>query len=214
MFPSFPASEEGVVQMMKNLFLVVEPEEETDEPQKAKEEAPSNIETVKAPRPIVRLVVEEEVFQTDSVLDVVRKNKPYSWERIFDEAVNELRDINSVLMQKDKEGGWYPLRCDLFNAFHFTPINRVRVVIIGQDPYHDFVHSVGAPRAMGLSFSVRPGVPVPPSLRNIYKEVQSCYPSFRIPSHGDLTAWTEQGVLLLNTCLTVQPGQAGSHQEI
>ncbi|KAH7911348.1 uracil-DNA glycosylase-like protein [Hygrophoropsis aurantiaca] len=86
-----------------------------------------------------------------------------------------------------------------------TPLGKVKVVIVGQDPYH------GANQAHGLCFSVPKGVAVPPSLRNIYAEIKAEYPEFEPPKHGNLTAWAENGVLMLNTCLTVKANQAGSH---
>ncbi|WP_072576724.1 uracil-DNA glycosylase [Suttonella ornithocola] len=102
----------------------------------------------------------------------------------------------------------YPPGKLIFNAFDTTPFAQTKVVIIGQDPYH------GAGQAMGLSFSVPKGVRVPPSLQNIYKELQREYPDFTRPPHGDLTAWAKQGVLLLNASLTVLAGKAGSHSKI
>jgi uracil-DNA glycosylase len=99
----------------------------------------------------------------------------------------------------------YPNADDIFNAFHFTPLSQVKVVIIGQDPYHN------AGQAHGLCFSVKPDVEIPPSLMNIYKELHDdlgCY----IPNHGYLEKWARQGVLLLNTVLTVRAHQANSHQ--
>ena len=101
----------------------------------------------------------------------------------------------------------FPDADDLFNAFHLTPLKDVKVVIFGQDPYHN----VG--QAHGLCFSVKPGVEIPPSLVNIYKELQDdlgCY----IPNNGYLVKWAEQGVLLLNTVLTVRAHQANSHRGI
>ena len=101
----------------------------------------------------------------------------------------------------------FPPADDIFNAFHLTPLSRVKVVILGQDPYHN----VG--QAHGLSFSVKPGVQTPPSLVNIYQELHEdlgCY----IPNNGYLTKWAEQGVLLLNTVLTVQAHKANSHKDI
>ena len=99
----------------------------------------------------------------------------------------------------------YPPSEDIFNAFHLTPLSKVKVVIIGQDPYHE-------PRqAHGLCFSVQKGVDIPPSLQNIYKELQSDI-GFEIPNHGCLTSWAEQGVLLLNAVLTVRAHAAASHQ--
>lgn len=99
----------------------------------------------------------------------------------------------------------YPPHEDVFAALHQTPFATVKVLILGQDPYH------GPGQAHGLCFSVRPGVPTPPSLRNIFTELESDVGVPR-PSHGCLNAWTEQGVLLLNTTLTVRAHQAASHQ--
>lgn len=101
----------------------------------------------------------------------------------------------------------YPDMNDIFNALHYTDYEETKVVIIGQDPYH------GANQAHGLSFSVKPDIAIPPSLLNIYKELQSdigCY----IPNNGYLKKWAKQGVLLLNTVLTVKAGQANSHKGI
>lgn len=92
----------------------------------------------------------------------------------------------------------------IFNALNSTPLEKVKVVIIGQDPYH------GPGQAHGLCFSVQPGVPAPPSLQNIYKELKRDL-NIDIPSHGYLQSWAEQGVLLLNTSLTVEQARAGSH---
>ena len=101
----------------------------------------------------------------------------------------------------------FPPADDLFNAFHFTPLNEVKVVILGQDPYHN------DGQAHGLCFSVKRGVEIPPSLVNIYKELHDDL-GCTIPDHGCLTKWAEQGVLMLNTVLTVRAHQANSHQNI
>ena len=100
----------------------------------------------------------------------------------------------------------YPPQSQIFSALTLTPPEKVRVVIVGQDPYH------GQGQANGLAFSVSPGVPLPPSLRNIFREMQEDIGT-RIPTSGDLTPWAEQGVLLLNTVLTVQEGQPNSHKD-
>lgn len=99
----------------------------------------------------------------------------------------------------------FPPAGQIFRAFDLCPFDKVRVVIIGQDPYHDFN------QAHGLCFSVQEGVPAPPSLLNIYKELQRDLAK-PIPSSGDLTHWAQQGVLLLNATLTVEAHKAGSHQ--
>ena len=99
----------------------------------------------------------------------------------------------------------YPPAADVFNAFKATEFDQVKVVILGQDPYH------GEGQADGVAFSVRQGIRIPPSLQNIYKELATDIAGFQIPAHGYLQHWAEQGVLLLNTVLTVRAGQAHSH---
>ncbi|WP_282166574.1 uracil-DNA glycosylase [Shewanella japonica] len=101
----------------------------------------------------------------------------------------------------------YPADEDVYRAFELTPLSDVKVVILGQDPYH------GAGQAHGLCFSVQQGVKTPPSLVNIYKELQQDINGFVIPDHGDLTKWAKQGVLMLNTVLTVEEGKAHSHSK-
>lgn len=101
----------------------------------------------------------------------------------------------------------YPPQAQRFRAFELTPFDAVKVVILGQDPYH------GAGQAHGLAFSVPFGVAVPPSLGNIYKALQLDFADFQRPQHGCLEAWAQQGVLLLNTSLSVAAGQAGSHAD-
>ena len=111
---------------------------------------------------------------------------------------------------KDKTAGatLYPRGSLIFNAFNSTPLPDVKVVILGQDPYHQ------PNQAMGLSFSVPHGVATPPSLRNVYKELARTIEGFNIPNHGDLSRWAEQGVFLLNAVLTVREGQAASHAKL
>ncbi|WP_285404174.1 uracil-DNA glycosylase [Luteibacter sp. ME-Dv--P-043b] len=113
----------------------------------------------------------------------------------------------SHFLREEKAAGKaiFPPGPEIFNAFAHTPFDRVRVVILGQDPYH------GPGQAHGLSFSVRPGVRVPPSLQNMFKEIEDSLGIPR-PDHGCLTPWADQGVLLLNAVLTVEAGQAASHQ--
>ncbi|MBL8641307.1 MAG: uracil-DNA glycosylase [Alphaproteobacteria bacterium] len=107
--------------------------------------------------------------------------------------------------EKSKGKIIYPKGDDIFNAMNITPFEKVKIVILGQDPYH------GEGQAHGLSFSVRDGIKPPPSLINIYKEIANEY-ACAIPKSGNLTHWAEQGVLLLNATLTVENGLAGSHQ--
>lgn len=118
----------------------------------------------------------------------------------------DMRALSSFLRERKAAGARiYPPGPEIFAAFDATPFDAVRVVVLGQDPYH------GAGQAHGLCFSVRPGVPVPPSLGNIYKEIQRDL-GIAPPGHGCLLPWARRGVLLLNAVLTVEDGQPGSHQ--
>jgi uracil-DNA glycosylase len=133
-----------------------------------------------------------------------------SWKKALDEEFQKPYMVElKTFLKQEKETGYiiYPKNADIFNAFNTTPFDDVKVVIIGQDPYH------GPNQAHGLSFSVQKGVSVPPSLRNIYKELSTDIPGFTIPQTGDLTKWAQQGVLLLNATLTVRSATAGSHQK-
>lgn len=115
------------------------------------------------------------------------------------------KQLRKFLAYEYKTRTIYPDMYDIFNAFKYTPYDNIKAVIIGQDPYH------GPGQAHGLCFSVQKGVQIPPSLVNIYKEIQSDL-GISPPSHGNLTQWARQGVLLLNTSLTVRAGMANSHR--
>lgn len=131
-----------------------------------------------------------------------------SWENVLSGEFNKpyQKKLKEFLVeQSHQEKIIYPPTNDIFNALNSSPLENVKVVILGQDPYH------GPNQAHGLCFSVNKGVVVPPSLRNIYKELHEDV-DFIIPSHGNLQSWANQGVLLLNSVLTVNQAQAGSHQ--
>ncbi len=113
--------------------------------------------------------------------------------------------LRSFLAKEYKTKTVYPDMYDIFNALKYTSYSDVKVVIIGQDPYH------GAGQAHGLSFSVKRGIEQPPSLKNIFKEIHDDL-GIEIPNHGQLTHWAQQGVLLLNAVLTVRAGEANSHK--
>lgn len=163
----------------------------------------------------VKLNTVQEVDQSWSLLDIVNKCRPVGWSDVFDEAVNELEELDEDLKKREVTfGRYYPDKKNLFRAFHLTPLDSVRVVIFGQDPYPDRDRSSGEIKAQGLSFSVNKSCAIPPSLRNIYKEIKSNYDDFTIPSHGDLSTWANQGVLLLNACLTVDAGSEGTTVKI
>lgn len=119
-----------------------------------------------------------------------------------------MKGLRHFLKQEQDAGQRiFPKNADIFNAFRKTPFDQLKVVIIGQDPYH------GEYQAHGLSFSVQKGITPPRSLKNIYQELLTDIPGFVMPGHGDLTEWAEQGVLLLNATLTVRAGAPASHQK-
>lgn len=131
-----------------------------------------------------------------------------SWfEQLKDEFhKNYFDQLKTFLLEEKKKYTIYPKGSEIFMAFNLTPFSKVKVVIIGQDPYH------GEGQAHGLSFSVPFGIKPPPSLVNMYKELKTDV-NFIIPNHGNLTSWAKQGVLLLNATLTVRQSQPGSHQQ-
>lgn len=140
---------------------------------------------------------------------IKKTDLPKSWLPFLGEEFDKdyMKELASFLSKEKKSGRIiYPAQENIFNAFKHTAFDKVKVVIIGQDPYH------GPDQAHGLSFSVADGVKLPPSLKNIYKEIEQ---DLNIPmgSNGNLTAWADQGVLLMNAVLTVEQGQAASHQK-
>jgi len=133
-----------------------------------------------------------------------------SWKEVLKDEFSKVYFENIVAFLKtEKEKGKviYPKGADIFNAFNFTPFDAVKVVIIGQDPYHN------PNQAMGLSFSVNDGIAPPPSLVNIYKEIKEDL-NIPIPNTGNLSKWAKQGVLMLNASLTVEANQPNSHSKI
>ncbi|WP_057937592.1 uracil-DNA glycosylase [Algoriphagus resistens] len=131
-----------------------------------------------------------------------------SWKRGLNRVFEQEYFKNLVTFVKDEYAttNVYPPGKEIFTAFNHCSLDAVKVVILGQDPYH------GPGQAHGLSFSVKPGVPYPPSLQNIFKEIESDLGK-PLPATGDLTRWADQGVFLLNATLTVRAYQAGSHQK-
>lgn len=129
------------------------------------------------------------------------------WDEVLYEETQKpyFQELQDALAKEYKEHTVYPPQDMLFSALKLTPYSKTKVVILGQDPYH------GAGQAHGLSFSVKPGVRIPPSLRNIYTELHEDT-GVPVPNHGSLLHWAEAGVLLLNTVLTVREGQPNSHK--
>ena len=133
---------------------------------------------------------------------------PASWRRQVggETAKPYFRRLDEFVARERSEFEVYPAEGETFRALELTPFRKVSVVLLGQDPYP------GPNQAHGLCFSVKPGVRPPGSLRNIYKELKSDLPDFRVPNNGHLAAWARQGVLMLNTVLTVRAGVIGSHR--
>lgn len=161
----------------------------------------------------VQLRIVDEIDQSWSLLDIVTKRAPAGWEAVFEDALPEFQDLEEILQ---RWGTCVPLKKNYFRAFELTPLDRVSVVLVGQDPYHQVINIRGqkVPRAQGLSFSVDRDDEIPSSLLNIYKELGRSFPELHPPQHGDLTSWALQGVLMLNMSLTTSPGQAGAHGQV
>ena len=130
-----------------------------------------------------------------------------TWNEILAEEMKKdyYQELQAFVQKRREEVRVFPEEKNVFRALELTPFESVKVVILGQDPYHGFG------QAHGLSFSVQKGIPLPPSLRNIYKELQEDLGG-ELPTEGDLSHWAKQGVLLLNTVLTVEEGNANSHK--
>ena len=130
-----------------------------------------------------------------------------TWNEILSEEMKKdyYQELLAFVQKRREEVSVFPEEKNVFRALELTPFESVKVVILGQDPYHGFG------QAHGLSFSVQKGIPLPPSLRNIYKELQEDIGG-ELPTEGDLSHWAKQGVLLLNTVLTVEEGNANSHK--
>ena len=137
----------------------------------------------------------------------LKANLGETWYKAIGEEFSKdyMLKLQSFLAEEIKTQTIYPPNEDTFNAFKHCPLDQVKVVILGQDPYH------GPNQAHGLCFSVQEGIKAPPSLVNIFKELEASIEGFTRPSHGELTSWAEHGVFLLNTCLSVRAGEAGSH---
>ena len=132
---------------------------------------------------------------------------PKNWLVHLDiDSLEKKDELTNFVLNEYETKTIFPLKENIFNAFQLTSFEKTKVIILGQDPYH------GDGQAHGLSFSVQKGVKLPPSLKNIFKELESDI-EIRIPNDGDLSAWSKQGVLLLNTVLTVEKAKPASHQK-
>jgi len=155
-----------------------------------------------------------EIDSNISVSELAFKYTPKSWEQVFLKSKDEIQEISDIIEKREQEGKiTLPYRKDIFRVFHICPVDKVKVVIFGQDPYPDIL-SDGNPRAQGLSFSVSETANIPKSLTMIFKELTNSIEDFVKPKYGDLTPWVKQGVFLLNSSLTVELGAPASHGKI
>lgn len=153
----------------------------------------------------IELIDEEYSYANTSLVDFLQTNTPSGWKEFFsqEEVKKYLQDTSDKLIELGKKEVIFPSIQNIFRAFYLVPMDKIKVVILGQDPYHN-----GS--AVGLAFSVKEGQAINPSLRNIKEEVSEC--GFKVDKDkGDLTCWAKQGVFLINTSLTVKESSAGSH---
>lgn len=159
----------------------------------------------------MQIHVHEKINQTWSIVKIAKDAAPISWRKVFDDAEPELRHICKILDEEKLFGPYLPLKVDLFNAFKYCPFDLVKLIILGDEPYGSMTQINGKqmPKDMGMSFSVRKGDGVPLPLMNIFKELKQSV-NAEIPNHGNLIQWAQQGVLMLNICLTTSPNKPHS----
>jgi len=148
-----------------------------------------------------------------SMIEYLENRPPVGWRNFFRTNYHELQLAQEKVNKKKAElGVYFPQIENIFKIFYMCPLRKIKVVVVGQDPYHQLLAN-GKCRAQGYSFGVDREDDIPSSLQYIYKELQNCYPDFRAPEHGDITSWIEQGVFMYNATLTVAKGQANSHAD-
>jgi len=157
---------------------------------------------------VVWIIPNKDKYFSSEMANTINPDIEESWKTALNHEFQReyFVTLKSFLQQEKRQYMIYPPGPSIFSAFNHTPFEKVKVVILGQDPYH------GPGQAHGLCFSVPPGVPAPPSLVNIFKELKDEL-GIPVPNHGNLEKWANQGVLLLNATLTVRANQAGSHQK-
>lgn len=172
--------------------------------------APGNHVLSAKPAPVIKIT--PNITENWTLVDIATKATPTGWEKLFQFALPELAKIDERLAEDAKAGKVvFPAKKDIFQAFMLTPPSNVKVIIFGQDPYPGRHVDGMRPQATGLSFSIASDDKMPASMRNIAKEVESNYPEYKAKGPGNLYMWAMQGVLLLNTALTVEEGKAESH---
>ena len=158
-----------------------------------------------------RLYIKPEITNEWTIEQIVKECPPKGWSKLFEETYDDLSNISEILKERELTYGHFvPDKKNLFRAFEITPLKKVKIVILGQDPYQTLRYD-GTPVAQGLSFSIKKGDKLQPSILNIFKEIKNEILDFEIPDHGDLTNWAKQGVFLLNSALTTDKGISGAH---
>src|SRR5581483_1287228 len=143
------------------------------------------------------------------------KTPPKAWKTLFNQQKQVLEEIFEKLeVEEEKYGEYVPLKKDIFKAYKLTSPKNIKVCVVGLDPYYSISKYTGKPRATGLAFSVDKKDIIPPSLRNIFKELERTISDFEKPDNGDLTKWAKEGVFLLNSALTARIGVSGRHLSI
>jgi uracil-DNA glycosylase len=162
----------------------------------------------------IKIRIKFKVDQTWNIYDIATKNVPISWESAFKNADEELKHISNLLFNYEtKNGISFPYKSNIFKAFELTRLENVRCVFVAPEPYNT-TDMDGSPLATGLALSVKKSSTIPKSLYNLYTVMSKQIPDFVIPTHGDLTDWAKNGILLLNISLTVKNGESKSHSEL
>ncbi|KAH9398646.1 hypothetical protein TYRP_018890 [Tyrophagus putrescentiae] len=153
--------------------------------------------------------IQDEIDRLALSFPALSPNIGHSWFSALKSQFSQpyFKELSDFIVMERKKATVYPPQTEVYSWTRYCEIQQVKVIILGQDPYH------GPKQAHGISFSVCKGVPKPPSLVNIFKEIKTEYPEFVIPNHGELIGWAKQGVLMLNASLTVRAGQANSHAD-
>jgi len=157
-------------------------------------------------------IFSNSILESWTLFDILNKECPPSWLNVFKTSYKQFCILNGVIkMTENDKKVLCPAKNNIFRAFELCPLSKVKVVIIGQDPYHTVNSDI--PIANGLSFSVNKGTKIPPSLANIYLELERSIDGFKIPDHGDLTSWALQGVLMMNVALTTYESNPNAHHK-
>lgn len=151
------------------------------------------------PQNQIIMVLQRNILPSTTIEEIALQMTPCGWIETFQKASDELSHISRIIHSLNRELA--PSKENIFRAFDLCPLSKVKLVILGQNPYD--THINGVPIANGLAFSTSKGIPIGDSCRNIFREIQNEYGDFRMPTHGDLSSWAKQGVLLLNSYLTV-----------